>query len=49
MLCIPKSTFVGLGVGFMYSKTIPEISSKNKIMFKAVPTGYQLIMLIQLQ
>ena len=48
MLCSPKSTFVGLDVAFMYSKTIPEISSKNKKMFEAVPTSYQL-MLIQLQ
>ena len=41
MLCSPKSIFVGLGITLMYFETILEISSRTKILFNAVLTGYQ--------
>ena len=38
----PTSTFVGFDVTFMYFKTTFEISSRIKILFKAVFRGYQI-------
>ena len=42
ILCRPTSVFVGLGIAFMYSKTILEISSRTNILFNTVLTGYQI-------
>ena len=42
MLCRPTYIFVGFDIGFMYSKTTLEISSRTNILFQAVLTGYQI-------
>ena len=42
MLCRPTYIFVGFDIGFMYSKTTLEISSRTNILFKAVLTVYQI-------
>ena len=42
MLYSPISIFVGLDIAFMNSKTIPEISSRTNILFKAVLLCYQI-------
>ena len=42
MLSRPTYIFVGFDIGFMYSKTTLEISSRTNILFQAVLTGYQI-------
>ena len=42
MLFSPTYIFVGFDIGFIYPKTVLEIDSRTKILFKTVLTGYQI-------
>ena len=42
MLFNPTYIFVGFDIDFIYSKTVVEINSRTKILFKTVLTGYQI-------